>query len=55
MIKYEFEAGQERVWSHGGWVSLKLAKERLSLHPDEARLLALRLIREADEADKQEW
>lgn len=27
----------------------------VSLHPDEARLLALRLIKMADEAEDQEW
>lgn len=27
----------------------------VSIHPDEARLLGLRLIKMADEADSQEW
>lgn len=47
--------------AHGGFVNLTVEEPygessvRAHLHPDEARLLGLRLIKMADEAEGQEW
>lgn len=49
-------------YAHGGSVTLPVREFsepvswlRASLTPDEARLLGLRLIKMADEAEAQEW
>lgn len=46
--------------AHSGLVSLTVEEPygpsaSTTIHPDEARLLALRLIKMADEADSQDW
>ncbi|WP_228973415.1 hypothetical protein [Streptomyces sp. DH12] len=56
MSKYGKEV--EEPYAHGGLVMLDIrdydARAVTSISPDEARLLALRLIKTADEAEGQE-
>ncbi|MFD5161030.1 hypothetical protein ACFWMJ_23625 [Streptomyces hawaiiensis] len=54
--------GIDEPYAHGGLVTLPVREFsdpvswlNTSLSPDEARLLGLRLIKMADEAEAQEW
>lgn len=58
MSKYGEDVAEP--YAHGGLVQLSIragyaADAFATLSPDEARLLALRLIKMADEAEGQEW
>ncbi|MFJ3248337.1 hypothetical protein [Streptomyces sp. NPDC086782] len=49
----------DEPYAHGGLVHVRVSDydggARASISPDEARLLGLRLIKMADEAEAQEW
>ncbi|MFB7114060.1 hypothetical protein [Streptomyces sp. NPDC056291] len=52
--------GIDEPYAHGGQVQVSVgvgysAAFLTSISPDEARLLGLRLIKMADEAEAQEW
>ncbi|WDM16724.1 hypothetical protein J3S85_37805 [Streptomyces lavenduligriseus] len=56
----QYGEGVEEPYTFSGFVKLTIDEEyggkaRASLRPDEARLLGLRLIKMADEAEEQEW
>jgi hypothetical protein len=56
----QYGEGVHEPRAHSGLVSLAVEEPYgpsagVSIHPDEARLLALRLIKMADEAEGQEW
>lgn len=56
----KYGEGVEEPYAWSGSVNLRIDEEygesaKTSLHPDEARLLALRLIKMADKAEGQEW
>ncbi|MEU1074309.1 MULTISPECIES: hypothetical protein [unclassified Streptomyces] len=56
----QYGDGIEEPYAHGGAVHFGLkaghtASTSVRISPDEARLLGLRLIKVADEAEGQEW
>jgi hypothetical protein len=56
----KYGEGVEEPYAHGGLVQVGIrvgyaAHTLTSITPDEARLLGLRLIKMADEAEAQEW
>ncbi|MET7939653.1 hypothetical protein [Streptomyces sp. NPDC005302] len=55
----KYGEGVDEPYAHTGLVSLTVrdydGRAVTSIAPDEARLLGLRLIKMADEAEAQEW
>ncbi len=56
----KYGEGVEEPYAFSGLVNIVIDEEygeraEASVHPDEARLLGLRLIKVADEAEAQEW
>ncbi|MFJ6237953.1 hypothetical protein ACIQH0_28185 [Streptomyces griseus] len=59
MSAEKYGKGVHEPYAHGGTVRLGVedydGRSHTGISPDEARLLGLRLIKMADEAEGQEW